>query len=182
MNLDHIFLEVGLSDENASLASVTSMAAVRTDRKGKVLAAYSEEVSIRGLEDAPLEKLYQNLAGSILGPYSSDYVVISQHSNIYKGLLQKNHFRGRPWLDIAQLAWPLGFCDMISNRDLDTLCKHFEVKAKSEEEGTISGNCEALVRVYWAMMKRYRAALIGEEAIRDFGGEALAGVRKFIGI
>ncbi len=71
---------------------------------------------------------------------------------------------------------------MIPDRELDTLSKHFGSPIALDLEGTMSGNCEALVRVYWAMMKRYRSALIGEEAVRDFGGEALAGIRKFIGI
>jgi hypothetical protein len=42
MNLDHVFVELALSEDNIAAASVTGMAAVRTDRKGKVLAAYSE--------------------------------------------------------------------------------------------------------------------------------------------
>lgn len=99
----------------------------------------------------------------------------------YKSLLGPTYFRGKTWLDISQLAWPLGYCDMISNRDLDTLCKHFGAVVAHDAAGTMSGNCEALVRVYWAMMQRYRTALIGEEAVRDFGGEALQGIRKFIG-
>lgn len=181
MNLDHIFIELALSEDNIEAASVTGMAAVRTDRKGKVLAAYSESCSIRGLVDTDVEGLYGNLSSALLVPYPAQYVIIAQHANAYKGLLGPNRFRGKTWLDIAQLAWPLGYCDMISNRDLDTLCKHFEL-APNVQDGTMSGNCEALVRVYWAMMKRYKTALIGEEAVRDYGGEALASLRKYIGL
>jgi hypothetical protein len=181
MNLDHVFIELGLSEDNIAAATVTGIAAVRTDRKGRVLAAYSESCSIRGLEEADIETVYANLSCALLTPYPTQYVVISQHGNAYRGILPPECFRGKSWLDIAQLAWPLGYCDMISNRDLDTLCKHFGIKIAHDAEGSMSGNCEALVRAYWAMMQRYRTALIGEEAVRDFGGEALAGVRKFIG-
>ncbi len=180
MNLDHVFIELGLSDDNISAASVTGMAAVRTDRKGKVLAAYSEACSIRGLDDIDIETVYSKVNDTLLKPYPEPYVVIAQHAQAYKGLLGASCFRGRAWLDIAQLAWPLGYCDMIPDRNLDTLAKHFMCNV--EAGGTMSGNCETLVRVYWAMMKRYRTALLGEEAIRDIGGETLAGIRKFIGI
>lgn len=184
MNLDHIFVELGLSEDTPrgkteSDYSVTGIAAVRTDRKGKVLAAYSESCSIRGLVPNDIESIYGNLSSALLLPYPAQYVIISQHAATYRGLLDPAYFRGKSWLDIAQLAWPLGYCDMISNRDLDTICKHFAIKIDSE--GTMSGNCEALVRAYWAMMQRYRTALLSEEAIRDYGGEALAGLRKYIG-
>ncbi len=180
MNLDHVFIELGLSDDNIAAASVTGMAAVRTDRKGKVLAAYSEACSIRGLDDIDIESVYGKVSDTLLKPYPEPYVVVAQNAQAYKGLLGGSCFRGRAWLDIAQLAWPLGYCDMIPDRSLGTLAKHFMCNVESD--GTMSGNCETLVRVYWALMKRYRTALLGEEAIRDIGGETLAGIRKFIGI
>jgi hypothetical protein len=182
MNLDHVFIELGLSDDNIAVASVTGMAAVRTDRKGKVLAAYSDSVShsTRPNTKDGIDRLYEGLSDALIKPYPAQYVVIAQHANAYKQAVGENCFRGKAWLDIAQLAWPLGYCDMISNRDLDTLCKHFSIAIDSE--GTMSGNCEALVRVYWAMINRYRVALIGEEAIRDIGGESLAKVRKFFSL
>lgn len=181
MNLDHVFLELALSDENIAIASVTGLAAVRTDRKGKVLAAYSESCEIRGLDSIDIDAVYQKVDSILLRPYAEPYVVIAQHAQAYKGSLGLSVFRGRTWLDIAQLAWPLGYCDMIPDRNLDTLAKHFGVYVK-ETSGTLSGDCESLCRVYWAMMKRYRMSLLGEEAIRDFGGEALAGIRKYIGL
>jgi len=182
MNLDHVFVELGLSEDNIEAASVTGMAAVRTDRKGTILAAYSESCSIRGLVEADMESVYGNLSATLLKPFPGQYVVVAQHASAYKTILGPTYFRGKTWLDIAQLAWPLGYCDMIPDRSLDTLCKHFGMPISPEAEGTMSGNCEALVRTYWAMMKRYRSALLGEEALRDFGGETLAGFRKIIGL
>lgn len=181
MNLDHVFLELALSDENIAIASVTGLAAVRTDRKGKVSAAYSETCAIRGLDSIDIEAVYQKVDSILLRPYPEPYVIIAQHAQAYKGLLGPSVFRGRAWLDIAQLAWPLGYCDMIPDRNLDTLAKHFGLRVK-ETEGTLSGNCESLCRVYWAMMNRYRTSLLGEEALRDFGGEALAEFRKYLGL
>ena len=180
MNLDHVFIELGLSENNIAVASVTGIAVVRTDRKGKVLAAYSEACSIRGLDDIDIETVYSKVESTLLKPYSEPYVIIAQHAHAYKGVLGSTCFRGRAWLDIAQLAWPLGYCDMIPDRNLDTLAKYFNCATLSD--GTMSGNCETLVRIYWAMMKRYKTSLLGEEVIRDIGGETLAGIRKFIGI
>lgn len=174
MNLDHVFIDIGLS----STGIVTGLAAVRTDRKAKPLAAYSEGITEgRGYNDK-LDNALENMFSVVLKPYPADYVIVSQHAGRYRSVIDA-YVQGRPWLDIAQLAWPLGFSDMIPNRDLDTLCKHFGMKP---DDGTISGNCESVVRVYWAMMKRYRTALIGEEAVRDFGGETLASLRKYIGV
>ncbi len=181
-SLDHLFLALGLSESNLETAAITGIAAVRTDRKGTVLAAYSESCSVRGLVDCDLEAVYGNMANALLKPFPAHYVIVAEHSNAYRTLLGPAYFKGKTWLDISQLAWPLGYSDMIPDRSLDTLTKHFGTPIAFDLEGTMSGNCEALVRVYWAMMKRYRSALIGEEAVRDFGGEALAGIRKFIGI
>jgi hypothetical protein len=180
MNLDHVFIELGLSEDNIAAASVTGMAAVRTDRKGKVLAAYSEACSIRGLDDIDIESVYGKVNDRLLRPYAEAYVVVAQHAQTYKGILGGSCFRGRAWLDIAQLAWPLGYCGMIHDRNLDTLAKYLGCKSKGAG-GTMSGNCETLVRVYWTMMNRYRAALLAEEVIRDIGGDTLARFRKFVG-
>jgi hypothetical protein len=181
MNLDHVFIELGLSEDNPELAAVTGMAVVRTDRKGKVLAAYSDTAKHDG-PVAPIDRLYERVRAEVLKPYPASYVVVSQHAATYKRILGDRCFPERPWVDIAQLAWPLGYCDMISARDLDTLSKHFAVSGgEYGTDGTMTGNCEILVRVYWAMMQRYRTALLGEEAVRDIGGEALASLRKFVG-
>ncbi len=179
-SLDHVFIEVGLSDDNIAAANITGIAAVRTDRKGKVLASHCETCSIRGLDDIDVDAVYQKVNDVLLRPYAESYVIVARNAQAYKGVLGPNYFRGRAWLDIAQLAWPLGHCDMIPDRNLDTLAKHFG--CKYDEENTMTGNCETLCRVYWEMMKRYRAALLGEEAVRDIGGEALAGIRKFFGV
>ena len=159
MNLDHVFLELSLED-----GDVKGMAAVRTDRKGKVLAAVSGKVD--------------DIKEVIITPFTSKFVVVSQYAYLYRPFLLDD-FKGKPWLDISQLSWPLGYCDMIPDRDFDTLCKHFGIEV--DGPGTMTGNCEALARVYWALMKRYRTSLMGEELIRDVGGETLSKVRRFVG-
>lgn len=162
MNVDHIFIET-IGDNLSQL----ELAAVRTNHKGKVLTTHSSKFSFDDFEKR------------VLKPFSNQYVIISQ-SNRFKHVLTGQWFKDKTWLTISQLAWPLYYSDMISDTEFDTICKHFSIDDCPDDD--IEGNCEALVRVYWALMKRYRTALIGEEAVRDFGGEALASVRKFIGI
>jgi len=165
MNLDHVFIAVDSDGKR-----ITSVSAVRTDRKGKVLAASDADSVVIA-------------ARTVIEPFSDTYLIISQYPTIKILSTDKTAkscgLSDKEWLDIAQVAWPLAFSDMVGNCNLDTLCKHFGINY--QDAGTTIGDCEAMVRVYWAMMTRYRTALIAEEGIRDYGGEALRGIRKFIG-
>jgi len=191
MNLDHIFIDLAVSDPDPAKGEILAIAAVRTDRKGKVLAAFSDKTSrdddeysdadfkaaIKGMEDVILAKSFE-----------TSYIVVAHFAEIDRLFLKMacdriSHkpFPKRAWLDTAQLAWPLVYNDMISERTLDSLCVHFDIERKADMIDTATGDCEALVRVYWAMMSRYKTALAGEEMVRSVGGETLIKARKMLG-
>ncbi len=176
MNQDHIFIDVA-SDQDG----ISGIAMVRTDRKGKVLCAFSDNVD----DTSPISKVVEAMRTSILKPeLGNTYVIVAHFAEADKQVLkdagQGDLFRGRAWLDTSQIAWPFVYNDLAGERTLDALCAYFEIKNTAPD--TATGDCEALVRLYWEMMKRYKTAILGEEAIRDYGGETLKRLRSVIGI
>lgn len=185
MNLDHVFVDVAMTEAKAS-ADVTAIAVVRTDHRGNVLSAFSEQV---GGEGRDFGIVANAIHAQILEPYAASYVVVAHHAQLDRDVLARAHrlakrgpdlFKGRAWLDTVQLSWPFAYHDLVSSRDLDTICKAFAIS--NTAPGTATGDCEALVRVYWAMMRRLDMALTGEEAVRNVIGEPIAKLRSIIGI
>lgn len=199
MNQDHVFIDVGVSHASLDKGEIVGLAAVRTDSKGKVLAAFAEHVrpsqavldeddDLEECKEARVfEKVIGDLKNTILDRYPSTYVVVS-HGEVDRRFLRQEWERigergevfTRAWVDTSLLVWPFAYHDMIAARDLNTLCHYFRVE--NTAPNTVQGDCEALVRVYWAMMKRYKFALLGEEAVRDYGGELLGSFRQWVGL
>ncbi len=156
--------------------TITAIAVCRTDWKGKQIAAYAEEVK----EEGSLDDVMGKIRAYVLTPFTSRYVVISQHQRAYQAALGTSLFSGKPWLDIAQVSWPLGFSDLVAARDLDTLAKHFGIVYA--DSSSVSENCDAVTQVYWEMMKRYKLSLLGGEIVREYGGKRLKQFRDFFGV
>lgn len=191
MNLDHIFIDLAVTDPNPEKGKIIALAAVRTDKRGNVLAAFSDETSTGGeYSEALFKKSIAAMESAILAKrFEMSYIVVAHFAEVDRRFLTSAYeaaslgipFPKRAWLDTAQMAWPLVYNDMIAERTLDSLCVHFGIERKAETYDTAMGDCEALVRVYWAMMARYRGALQGEELVRNVGGETLAKARKMFG-
>jgi len=204
MNLDHVFIDLAVTHPNPRIGQIIGIAAVRTNHKGKPLAAFSEKIKIQTELSSEEIKHIGNYVDSAMtdsfvdviksmkavildeSKYESTYMVVATHAEVDRSFL-KNYteektevFSRKPWLDILALAWPLCFLDMISDRSFDSLCKHFKVENTAVD--TATGDCEALVRVYWALIKRYRTALGGEEILREIGGNPLENFRKIVGL
>ncbi len=191
MNLDHVFVDVAMTEAKAD-AEVTAIAVVRTDHRGNVLGAFSEKINCatrREKEDRDYGVVANAIKAELLDPYPDSYIVVAHHAQLDRDVLARAHrlakrgpelFKGRAWLDTVQLAWPFAYHDLVSSRDLDTICKAFGIT--NTAPGTAMGDCEALVRVYWAMMRRLDTALTGEEAVRNMIGEPIAKLRSIIGI
>ena len=200
MGCDHVFIELALSHPDLKLGQILGIAAVRTDRKGKPLTAFSEKVKPE-TDFTPEEKTHveenfaigdrysgeslsqvvKDLKSSVLSKrYDSKYVIVATHAESVRAFLGEEVFGKKPWLDILAISWPLAYHDHVSDRTFDSLCKSFKVENTAPD--TATGNCEALVRVYWAMMTRYKTALGGEEILREVGGSPLEHLRKYIGL
>lgn len=166
MNQDHVFLEMDKK----------SIAIVRTDYKAKVQATFSSVFS--------REDVFIDLAAEILAPFDSKYVVISHLYERNREVLKEKAGRElfpRAWIDTAQMAWPLVFNDIMNySRTLESLCMHFDIP--NDEPGVPEADVTALLKVYWEMMRRYRTALVGEQALHSVGGETLHGLRKLVGL
>lgn len=177
MNLDHIFLDISHVDRK-----ITAIALVRTDRKGKkIIATFQDEVC----ELTPIVDVIAGIKKKILNTaFGNTYVVVSHFAETDKQLLRENGvselFIGRAWIDPSQIAWPFVYHDLAGERSLEALCAFFNVT--NPDPDTATGNCEALVRLYWAMMGRYKLALTGEEAVRELGGDVFQKVTSILGL
>lgn len=176
MNLDHVFLWSAYERGN-----LRKIAAVRTDRKGRVLTAYESKIAPkRERESSEFPNLQNAILDmeSVLGIGINPSVIVSEKPVIEKATFGAVFpFTEDIWLDIYQLSWPLFLNAAISkDRAFRELCAEFNVVIDSDNEVV------ALCNVYWAMMTRYKTSLFGEEIFRDMGGKALASVRKLLGV
>lgn len=130
----------------------------------------------------------RQLRANILEGFNGQYTVIAYRSELLRPILRNECsrvgasdeiFAGRAWIDIGQLAWPLVDGGLIPSRDLETLATYFDVGLASPRN--TADMCSAMAAVYSEMMRRYRTALTGEQALRDVGGETLEGIRRIIG-
>lgn len=184
--MDHIFLMVKASSMKMKEANIIEIASIRTNgqlgsiTKRSVLAAFTSDVS-------DFKSTVKELEKNILDKFDNKYVVVTHISDITKTLLrngyEKNNiktelFDGRAWVDINQLAWPLVASGIIPNRQLQTIAKHFELAYSETDSADL---CTVLVNIYGHMMRQFKTALIGEEAVRDFGGETFKNIRQMMG-
>ena len=197
MNQDHIFIDVTPSNLGVK-AEIIDIAVIRSDRKGAVLKAFATRVAPHGPVDqaggsgytelewrdaVPFKSAMNMIRQMLLTPFSAEYVVVANRVEVCRSILRRlnddsEFFSNRRWLDMQQLAWPLVANDIVPNCSLQALSQHYSLPFES---GTgADGNCTALARCYWAMMRRYRAALLGEEMARELIGEPLINVAKML--
>ncbi len=177
MNQSHIFVDISYVDRR-----ITAIAVVRTDHKGKeVQATFASSID----SESSLPDVIASMRKTILAPsLGGTYVVLSHYAETDRQILRENGegdlFIGRAWLDTSQIAWPFVYHDLAGERSLETLCAYFKVS--NPDPNSATGNCEALCRLYWAMMNRYKIALMGEDVVRDLGGETLQKALSFFGL
>ena len=184
--MDHIFVYASSDSKNPDKACITSISAIRASGFGPYTKR-SIKAAFTSLVDTNFSDVYAALKKSILHD-DDKYVVVSHTNEIQRTLLTNNCdgndlerlFVGRVWIDIAQLAWPVIAMGMIRSRSIADLGKYYGLHFNINEEDT-SVIATAITEIYSHMLRRYKAGLVGEEAIRDFGGEALENIRKVIG-
>lgn len=191
MNLDHIFIDLALTSTDPKKGEVIGVALVRTDARGTVRSingtrtAYSEKIQAEKEIDAdsrPIKESVEAMRALILHPSLDPQFIMVAYGNHDRDFLKKAWKEAgeteeifgdrRAWLDMSQLVWPLAYCDMVSSRDLASVASCFGFT--NEQPDTCTGDVELLMRTYWAMMKRFRLALAGEEAVRSAVGDPLS--------
>lgn len=179
---------------------VLGIAVVRTDARGNVRtvgegvkAAYSERIESDGESDPEardFEDAIQAMRALVMGPsFDPQFIVVSHGAALDREFLRRAWQRcgndgeifgeRRAWLDMNQIVWPLAYCDMVSSRDLASVASVFGLTNTAPD--TCTGDCELLVRTYWAMMRRYRLAMVGEQTAREAIGETLGGALGKLG-
>ncbi len=198
VNIDHVFIDLALSDVDPAKGHIVGIAAIRTDYRGKVMvcedgvnAGFSEKVASpveADPEAVPFIEVYRDLCARVLAPcFDKAYILVAHHAELDRKFLDRaaaaaniSVFPRKTWIDTLQLVWPFAYHDMVTSRDFDSICRHFGVQNAAPD--TAMGDCEALSRLYWRMMSRFEYALRGEAAVRDVVGEPLAALKNMIGL
>lgn len=173
MNLDHVFIV--FEDHDIAIA--------RTDRRGVPLYAFANRVS----PDENFRMIARRIEQTVFEGYDRNFAVVASKTSRamfkseWREWMEENApILGKPSPDIRHLAWPFVHAGIIPTNTLDSIAAHFRIT--NTAPNTATGDCDLLVRSYWALMNRYYAALRGEEVIREIGGTPLAVARKFMGL
>ncbi len=184
MSVDHLFIDLDISEDPGLPKKISGVAVVRTSDRGKVLGATGNAGNLAAITDS---------IDTMVTQFSAPYVVVAVNADKKRQALrvacqsegEADPFKGRAWLDFGQVAWPLALADLVPNRSLETVGAHFHVTR--EHAGTLTGDCAYLTAVYWAMARSYRAAmgvegLARQAATKYVSGSALSNFRRLIGI
>jgi hypothetical protein len=169
--MDHIFL-----DSIHDGSECADLAVVRTDRKGKVIATYSEKLKTKSFMGVALADALLVMQDAILSPKFDENFMCVSHKPQRRVIREPF---GESWITLSTLAWPLAFSGLIPSITLDSIAKHYGVTNKAPK--TAQGNVVALHETYWQMMRRYKTALTAEDSLRGFGGDALEKLRRELG-
>lgn len=167
MNQDHLFLALTLKGQ-----SIHALAVIRTDGVGNTLAQYHDDLTSEGA--ISLEAAVNTLKRSVLEDRTERFVVVGHYPEIYRQALDKNPetvdlFKGRAWLDTAQLAWPLVYSGALHARTIEALATYHGHDAPK----TIFEEVDAVAHSYFEMMKRYKMAADVEQGIRRTGAKVI---------
>lgn len=187
---DHLFIELGASSDDLADSVPTAIAAVRTTFKGRVLGVYGDRVKANEEDTRKDSKdfklVWRNLNSELIEPYEDTRLVTVWRDSTFKQVtlgraaalasVSIKDFLNHPSLDVMELSWPLVFSGLIPSRNLVTLCDYF--RASNPAPGSASGDCEALVKVYFTMMDHYSLGLRCNDGIREIGGQVFDGLRQ----
>jgi DNA polymerase III subunit epsilon len=189
-DLDYVFIDVETSSLSPSDGEIIEIAAIRTNRKAKVLKAWHSRVAFSGKIDdetakvnsynpeswlgAPaLRHALEYLRENIITGFEEKYIVVAHFADFDRAFMREaakacnveELFIGRAWLDTAQIAWPLVHSGALTSRSLDALASFFGII--NENPHSAMGDCETLMRTYWVMIRRMAGAVaVGETVLR----------------
>lgn len=184
-DLDYVFVDARIAG-----AEIIELAAIRTNRRGKVLKAWHSRVAFSGKIDEETIKKHsyspdewqgspsllhalQFMKDNVVSGYEEKYIVVAHHieptrlfiREAAKSVNLEDPFIGRAWLDTAQIAWPLIHSGALTNRSLEALAEFFSVV--NQNPHSAMGTVETLMHTYWVMIRRMSGAVtVGETAIR----------------
>jgi DNA polymerase III alpha subunit (gram-positive type) len=189
-DLDYVFVDVETSSLSVETGEIIELAAIRTNRKGKVLKAWGSRIAFNGKIDEETKKVnhydpldwdgapllrhgIEFLRDAMVTGYEEKYIVVAHFADFDRAFIREacksinveDPFIGRAWLDTAQIAWPLVHSGALASRSLDSLARFFGVV--NERPHTAMGDVETLMRTYWIMIRRMSGSVaVGETAIR----------------
>lgn len=168
MNVDHVFVAVNKKD--AAVLRTTPM--------------FRERAAVSG----PAPGIADDITKTILHPHFANekgeqkFVIVAHFAESVREFIKEScgdpFPTGRAWVCTSQLAWPLFYSGVLSQRTLPALAEHFRVQLP---DGTVESQAVALRNVYKEMMRRFKTAILAEDAITELGGGFVESVRKMTG-
>lgn len=169
---DHIFIDIKIDGKTGEIS------AIRTNDEGKHIAAYSDAFTIQDddKERVSFKTAINGFESIVLKGRSERFVVVCHFMEYARTALHSlikekgisDPFVGRSWVDIGQLAWPLFYEQMITDRNIATLARYYGID--DPNAGTSDKRCYLISEIYFRMMRRYAIAQRVESGVRGVGG------------
>lgn len=178
--MDHLFICI---NSDSKVENISEISAIRTDGKighinqKSIIDTFTSRVNINNVDNVILS-LKDKLSAT-----DEKFIVVSFNCEVIRQLisLQCKHelYSKRVWIDVRQIAWPLVLSGLVNDRTIKTLCKYLKIETKENPDS--ADDCTLIMQIYCRLMQRYKTSLIGEETIREVGGETLESLRKLVG-
>jgi DNA polymerase III epsilon subunit-like protein len=196
MTKDLVFIDIEATDKDEKTATVLEIGAIRCTPRGVVLEQYETKVRpestctpeaarINGYNErdwtdaTDFAVALSQLHFRMIESYPLSAVVVSyfffDHNVMLRQFRDKHltnfPFDGHPWLNFADMAYPLVVTGRIDSRKLIDLANYLEVPPWKGHRAL--GDATALSQCYFAYCKRFDrsflAGSIGREVVRGIG-------------
>jgi DNA polymerase III epsilon subunit-like protein len=202
MNQDHIFIDTETSGLNPEQDCIISLAAIRTDARGKVISSFMERIApdrpvgpgaakVNGYDEnwggIPFKSAMQKFNRAMMQDEDDRVVFVAHFADFDRSFIRsdcKRHgvevpLATRAWICTGALVWPYLFQDQLKSRKLTDVCKFFEIPYERAHDA--ASDAKACMDVYFEVMRRYSTMLLTHTALaQSKGGPLLKGLERFV--
>lgn len=202
MNQDHIFLDTETSGLDPEKDCIISLAAIRTDSRGKVLASFMERIdpdrevskeaaAVNGYDSnwggIPFKAAIAKFNRVMVREEDERVVFVAHFADFDRGFIRSDCRRmgvevplsTRAWLCTGALVWPYLYHDQMRSRKLTDVCEFFGIPYERAHDA--ASDAKACMDVYFEVMRRYSTMLTVHSALsQSKGGPLLQGLERLV--
>jgi DNA polymerase III alpha subunit (gram-positive type) len=193
MDYDHIFIDTETGGLDPTEHCILSMAAIRTDSKGKVLNCWSDKIipdrpvtdqarRVNGYDEKswngiPFENAIRSFNRNMVREQDEKVVFVAHFADFDRSFIRSDCIRHRcevplntrAWICTGALVWPYMFNGELKSRKLSEVCKLLDIDVK------------ACMEIYFELMRRFSTMLLLDTAATQSpGGKIYRGIRRFV--